>query len=79
MTDPPGFLAADLVDETEVAIERSLRPRSLDEYLGQREVKAGLAVLLGITPDVPVTLTADDAAAKRDPQLDSAVKLLLGK
>ena len=46
MTDPSGFLAADLVDETEVAIERSLRPRSLDEYLGQREVKAGLSVLL---------------------------------
>jgi Holliday junction DNA helicase RuvB len=46
MTDGPGFLAADLVDETEVAIERSLRPRSLDEYLGQREVKAGLSVLL---------------------------------
>ncbi len=47
MTDAPGsFLAADLVDETEVAVERSLRPRSLDEYLGQREVKAGLSVLL---------------------------------
>ncbi len=46
MTDGSGFLAADLVDETEVAVERSLRPRSLDEYLGQREVKAGLSVLL---------------------------------
>jgi len=47
MTDAPGsFLAADLVDETEVALERSLRPRTLDEYLGQREVKAGLSVLL---------------------------------
>jgi len=46
MTDPSGFLAAALVDETEVAVERSLRPRSLDEYLGQREVKAGLSVLL---------------------------------
>ena len=46
MTDASGFLAADLVDETEVAVERSLRPRSLDEYLGQREVKAGLSVLL---------------------------------
>jgi carboxyl-terminal processing protease len=34
---------------------------------------------VGITPDVPVTLTADDAAAKRDPQLDSAVKIVLGK
>jgi Holliday junction DNA helicase RuvB len=47
MTDGPGsFLAADPVDETEVALERSLRPRTLDEYLGQREVKAGLTVLL---------------------------------
>ena len=46
MSDLSGFLAADLADETEVAIERSLRPRSLDEYLGQREVKAGLSVLL---------------------------------
>jgi Holliday junction DNA helicase RuvB len=47
MMDGPGsFLAADPVDETEVALERSLRPRTLDEYLGQREVKAGLSVLL---------------------------------
>jgi Holliday junction DNA helicase RuvB len=47
MMDTPGsFLAADLADETEVALERSLRPRTLDEYLGQREVKAGLSVLL---------------------------------
>ncbi len=46
MTDASKFLAADLVDETEVAVERSLRPRSMDEYLGQREVKAGLSVLL---------------------------------
>ena len=46
MSDPTGFLAAGLVDETEVVIEHSLRPRSLDEYLGQREVKAGLSVLL---------------------------------
>jgi Holliday junction DNA helicase RuvB len=47
MTDVPGsFLAADLVDETEVALEHSLRPRTMDEYLGQREVKAGLGVLL---------------------------------
>jgi Holliday junction DNA helicase RuvB len=46
MTDTPGFLAADLVDETEAVIERSIRPRSFEEYLGQREVKAGLSVLL---------------------------------
>jgi Holliday junction DNA helicase RuvB len=47
MTDAPGaFLAANLVDEIEVAVERSLRPRTFEEYLGQREVKAGLSVLL---------------------------------
>ena len=46
MSDASGFLAADLVHETEVAVERSLRPRSMDEYVGQREVKAGLGVLL---------------------------------
>jgi carboxyl-terminal processing protease len=31
---------------------------------------------IGITPDVPVTLTDADAAAQRDPQLDAAVNLL---
>src|SRR5512140_2911248 len=46
MTDGHGFLAADLLDQEEIAVERSLRPRSLDEYLGQREVKASLDVLL---------------------------------
>jgi Holliday junction DNA helicase RuvB len=47
MSEPPfSLLAAGLEDETEVAVERSLRPRTLDEYLGQREVKASLAVLL---------------------------------
>jgi len=34
---------------------------------------------VGITPDVVVPLTSDDRAAKRDPQLDAAVKLLTGK
>lgn len=33
---------------------------------------------VGITPDVVVPLTKDDRAAKRDPQLDAAVKLLTG-
>ncbi len=47
MSDAPSpFLATGLLDESEAALERSLRPRSLDEYLGQREVKAGLSVLL---------------------------------
>ncbi|MCI0583721.1 MAG: Holliday junction branch migration DNA helicase RuvB [Chloroflexi bacterium] len=40
------MLAADADDPAEVAIEGSLRPRSLDEYIGQREVKANLGVLL---------------------------------
>ena len=47
MSEPPfSLLAAGLEDETEAAVEHSLRPRTLDEYLGQREVKASLAVLL---------------------------------
>jgi Holliday junction DNA helicase RuvB len=47
MTEVPGSqLAADVADDAEIALERSLRPRTMDEYLGQREVKAGLGVLL---------------------------------
>ena len=47
MTDDAlNLLAADAGDPAEVAIEGSLRPRSLDEYIGQREVKANLGVLL---------------------------------
>ena len=44
--DVSRILAADPVDENELAIEGSLRPRTLDEYIGQREVKANLSVLL---------------------------------
>jgi len=44
--DLSRILAADVVDENELAIEGSLRPRTLDEYIGQREVKANLSVLL---------------------------------
>jgi Holliday junction DNA helicase RuvB len=44
--DLSRVLAADLVDDAEVAVERTLRPRTLDEYIGQREIKANLAVLL---------------------------------
>ena len=40
------LLAADAEDPVELAIEGSLRPRSLGEYIGQREVKANLGVLL---------------------------------
>jgi holliday junction DNA helicase RuvB len=44
--DLSRILAADLVDETDAAVEGTLRPRTLDEYIGQREVKANLSVLL---------------------------------
>jgi holliday junction DNA helicase RuvB len=44
--DLSRILAADLVDDADVAVESTLRPRTLDEYVGQREVKANLSVLL---------------------------------
>jgi len=47
MTDDPArFLTAETMDEVERSIDSTLRPRSLDEYVGQREVKASLSVLL---------------------------------
>src|SRR4029079_14508591 len=47
MTDDPlSLLAAGASDLAELAVEGSLRPRTLDEYIGQREVKASLDVLL---------------------------------
>src|SRR3954469_400262 len=44
--DPLSLLAAGASDLGELAVEGSLRPRTLDEYIGQREVKASLDVLL---------------------------------
>jgi holliday junction DNA helicase RuvB len=44
--DVSQILGADLIDEADVAIEGTLRPRTLDEYVGQRDVKANLSVLL---------------------------------
>ena len=44
--DAERILAADLLDDADGAVEGTLRPRSLDEYVGQREVKANLSVLL---------------------------------
>src|SRR6266513_4405554 len=44
--DLSRILAPDLVDESDRVVESSLRPRSLDEYIGQREVKANLSILL---------------------------------
>ena len=46
MDDASRILAADLLEETDPVIEKTLRPRSLEEYVGQREVKSNLAVLL---------------------------------
>jgi holliday junction DNA helicase RuvB len=47
MTDDAlSLLAAGAADPGEIAVEGSLRPRTLDEYIGQREVKASLSVLL---------------------------------
>src|SRR5512135_1845279 len=45
MDDASRILAADLHD-ADVVIESSLRPRTMDEYIGQREVKANLWILL---------------------------------
>jgi Holliday junction DNA helicase RuvB len=44
--DATRILAADLLDESDLTVESTLRPRTMDEYIGQREVKANLAVLL---------------------------------
>jgi Holliday junction DNA helicase RuvB len=47
MTDDAlRLLAARTEDPSELAVEGTLRPRTLDEYVGQREVKASLSVLL---------------------------------
>jgi Holliday junction DNA helicase RuvB len=47
MTDDVSrVLAAELVDDADAVVETTLRPRTLDEYVGQREVKANLSVLL---------------------------------
>src|SRR5512140_462724 len=47
MTDDPlSLLAAGASEPGELAVEGALRPRTLGEYIGQREVKASLDVLL---------------------------------
>src|SRR5512142_1240151 len=46
MDDTMSLLAPAATDPTELAVEGSLRPRSLDEYVGQRDVKANLWILL---------------------------------
>jgi holliday junction DNA helicase RuvB len=44
--DVSRVLAAELIDDVDLMVEGTLRPRTLDEYIGQREVKANLSVLL---------------------------------
>src|SRR5215211_3709790 len=47
MTDDRSrILTPDVVEDSDRAVEGTLRPRTLDEYIGQREVKANLSVLL---------------------------------
>jgi Holliday junction DNA helicase RuvB len=49
MSDDDGDLSRVLtgeVEDADLAVEGSLRPRSLAEYIGQREVKANLGILL---------------------------------
>jgi Holliday junction DNA helicase RuvB len=46
MDDASRILAADLLDEIDPVVETTLRPRSFDEYIGQREVKSNLSILL---------------------------------
>ncbi len=44
--DVARILGASLLGEADLVIERTLRPRTLEEYVGQREVKANLSILL---------------------------------
>jgi Holliday junction DNA helicase RuvB len=47
MTDDLArILAPELVDDVDRVVEGALRPRTLEEYIGQREVKSNLSVLL---------------------------------
>ena len=47
MTDISRILTENVEDEAEIVVDRSLRPHTLDEYIGQRELKANLSILLG--------------------------------
>jgi Holliday junction DNA helicase RuvB len=44
--DDARLITADLVQSDESNVESSLRPRQLDEYIGQAQVKGNLAILL---------------------------------
>jgi Holliday junction DNA helicase RuvB len=47
MTDISRILAPDVQEDVDVVVDRTLRPHTLDEYIGQRELKANLSILLG--------------------------------
>jgi Holliday junction DNA helicase RuvB len=47
VTDISRILTPEAEDEVEVTVDRTLRPKTLDEYIGQRELKANLSILLG--------------------------------
>src|SRR6516162_10111951 len=55
--DVSRILSADL-EGADPVIEGSLRPRTLDEYIGQREVKANLSILLYGPPGLGKTTLA---------------------
>ena len=68
--DLSRILSADLEDDGDLVIEGTLRPRTLDEYIGQREVKANLSVLLtaargGERRPTTSSCTARPASARR--------------
>jgi Holliday junction DNA helicase RuvB len=44
--DASGLLAADVLDDADRIVEGTLRPRRLDEYIGQADVKNNLSILL---------------------------------
>jgi Holliday junction DNA helicase RuvB len=46
VTDIARILDESVEDDSEVIVERSLRPHTLDEYIGQRELKSNLSILL---------------------------------
>ncbi len=44
--DTTRILAAGFLEDADLVVETTLRPHTLDEYVGQRDVKANLSVLL---------------------------------